>query len=446
MPLERVLKIASALFVVLLCSALFAVYVLHQRARANIRLAEQNHIFLELTHELTESSRQLTQAVRLYTVTQKAEYEARFWNIFRQRSGEIPRPEKCAVSPGVTISLLNLLQQYAPSQNDYALVHRAFVLSEKLVEIEKQAMDAAKGIQDKNGTVIHGEPDWEHARFLVFSPVYQNWQKEILDPLQNSLIQVRRKYSNYISDEYHYTSIITTIFIGILIFILLIIIFISLYIRNKYIIPFNRIIQFSTNIMRGQVDKRCTESSSFEAEKLSQSFNFLLDKLEEEKNRSSTDALTHLYNRRYYDKKLQELREDQEESHPVFSLLSIDIDFFKKINDTFGHVYGDEVLKSFALILKECSRSDDLLARVGGEEFVILAHGDSNQAYQLAERIRKAVEERLILPDCRAVTCSIGIAQYRSGMELAILQGNADNALYQAKQNGRNRVCISQCL
>ena len=132
---------------------------------------------------------------------------------------------------------------------------------------------------------------------------------------------------------------------------------------------------------------------------------------------------------------------DYDKDGQPFSLLGLDIDFFKSVNDTWGHIYGDEVLRNFAAILKGCCREGDVLARMGGEEFSILIKGNASSAWALAERIRQKVESSLRLPNGKPVTCSVGLAQYQPGQEIAVLQGNADDALYRAKHSGRNRVC-----
>ena len=125
----------------------------------------------------------------------------------------------------------------------------------------------------------------------------------------------------------------------------------------------------------------------------------------------------------------------------------IDIDFFKKVNDTYGHASGDEVLRTVASIIKAQLRESDIPARYGGEEFaVLLPYTHIDEAKIVGERLRKAVEEASIQLDKLNinVTISMGLAELTpdlSGEELFKL---ADKALYEAKESGRNRVCISK--
>lgn len=165
-----------------------------------------------------------------------------------------------------------------------------------------------------------------------------------------------------------------------------------------------------------------------------------------------TDALTGLANRRHFgDQLAREATRAAENGKPI-SLVTMDIDHFKAVNDQHGHPAGDAVLRHVALVLEEQVRGSDLLARVGGEEFAVLAVDTGLvEAGQLAERLRKAVEESGPVSAGRAalrVTISLGVVTRRiKAGELARapehLLAAADDALYRAKRNGRNRVEVA---
>ncbi len=170
-------------------------------------------------------------------------------------------------------------------------------------------------------------------------------------------------------------------------------------------------------------------------------------KLEEQLQKlASTDPLTGLFNRRVFLEQLeQEIAKVARLPHYSAVLLMLDLDFFKRINDTYGHATGDEVLKTFAEIARNNSRTIDIPARLGGEEFAILLCGtDQNDAVTMAERLREQVagivlEHKMGLVK---VTVSIGgaaILVNDSNVE-AVLH-RADMALYDAKDQGRNRIC-----
>lgn len=158
---------------------------------------------------------------------------------------------------------------------------------------------------------------------------------------------------------------------------------------------------------------------------------------------SRIDALTDLYNRRSFEEQLahhMSLAARHEEHN--LSLLLLDLDFFKNINDTYGHDQGDKVLKQFAEILRSSCRAEDLASRIGGEEFaLILPLTSSREARALAQRIGQSVRQRVLLPDDRQVTVSIGLAEYLADDSLETIFKRADQALYQAKREGRDRVC-----
>ncbi len=158
------------------------------------------------------------------------------------------------------------------------------------------------------------------------------------------------------------------------------------------------------------------------------------------------DSLTGMHNRRYIEQNLSTLFNSARKKDKVFSLLLLDIDFFKKVNDTHGHDIGDEVLKEFAFRICSNIRGIDMSARLGGEEFVVLLPDtDNNVAMLVAERLREIIADKPFtdLPNCDDlnISMSVGVASIKPSDELAgnILK-RADLALYKAKDNGRNRV------
>ena len=162
-------------------------------------------------------------------------------------------------------------------------------------------------------------------------------------------------------------------------------------------------------------------------------------------NMAMTDFLTGLPNRRNALIRLKNLVAEVQRYGEPLSCIMIDIDHFKKINDTYGHDKGDVVLQKLAEILEEKARSYDMVSRWGGEEFLIIcARSDNEDTFQLAERLRKAVAKTTIkLPETVDITLtiSLGVASWSSDYQDAEqLLKKADNCLYQAKANSRNRV------
>ncbi len=158
---------------------------------------------------------------------------------------------------------------------------------------------------------------------------------------------------------------------------------------------------------------------------------------------AQTDMLTGLCNRRYFHEKWSGLK-----TKAPISLILIDIDNFKSINDTFGHITGDHILRQFADILQNNTRENDLITRWGGEEFaIILPQTDVEEAFKIADRIRKKVEEHIFSHEkiiC-SVTISVGLASTKKGIDVDIEQffKIADKALYKAKKK-KNFVAVAE--
>ncbi len=158
-----------------------------------------------------------------------------------------------------------------------------------------------------------------------------------------------------------------------------------------------------------------------------------------------TDGLTGLYNRRYFEEYIsKEVTRSLRQKQP-FSVIGLDLDFLKKINDQYGHAYGDLAIKTVAEVLKNNARSIDVAARMGGEEFNILLPGiDSKGAMTAAERIRKAIEI-CELDTIGHITASIGVASFPEHSDsLEEILELTDQAMYQSKREGRNRVTLAK--
>ena len=156
------------------------------------------------------------------------------------------------------------------------------------------------------------------------------------------------------------------------------------------------------------------------------------------------DELTGLYNRRYFNDAIGREVERYKRFGQRFSLIMLDVDHFKRFNDTHGHLAGDDALQAVAAVLRETARSFDHVVRYGGEEFaLILPQTDPEQALAAAERLRQAMEEKILQVRGQAVTltASLGVATFpEDAINARELLGRADEALYEAKRT-RNSVC-----
>lgn len=163
------------------------------------------------------------------------------------------------------------------------------------------------------------------------------------------------------------------------------------------------------------------------------------------KKEAVTDSLTELYNRRYFTEELKKEADRARRLNQPFTIISLDLDYLKKINDTYGHMAGDIAIKAIADVMKKNARSIDIPARLGGEEFSILLPGiDSNGGMVAAERIRAAIENEEV-PQIGKITASIGVGTYpEHSMNIDELVEMTDQAMYRSKINGRNRVTIAK--
>ena len=172
---------------------------------------------------------------------------------------------------------------------------------------------------------------------------------------------------------------------------------------------------------------------------------FAIEKMQQELHEATVrDTLTQLYNRVYFLNRLESAVDYARRSGESVSLLMVDVDHFKHVNDAHGHLAGDQALRSFAAACTRMLRSYDVVARFGGEEFmVLLPNTNSTIACDVAERLRRITEQTVIQTDNSVTFCitvSIGVATWGPRSESAhAMLAQADTALYQAKHQGRNR-------
>ncbi|KIO50507.1 diguanylate cyclase [Nitrosospira sp. NpAV] len=230
--------------------------------------------------------------------------------------------------------------------------------------------------------------------------------------------------------------------------------------------PLQRLIGAADRIASGDLEVRLAATRNDELGHLTQVFNQMADKLRhshaeimaanqamQQQNQvletlSITDSLTGLYNRSKLDAILSDELARFNRTQREFTLLMMDIDYFKTLNDTYGHITGDEILAAVARILVQSIRSIDYAARYGGDEFIIiLVETSADQALNTAERIRSQVENMRYRANDSiiAVTVSIGVVQCQSAdITPTAVFARADSALYEAKHAGRNRAfCVS---
>jgi diguanylate cyclase (GGDEF)-like protein len=252
------------------------------------------------------------------------------------------------------------------------------------------------------------------------------------------------------------------IFLALVAALVLVVTAVAFQMGRSIVLPLQRLIRAADRIAAGDLEVRLSATRSDELGHLTQVFNQMTDRLrcshaeimaaneamqqqnEVLKTLSITDSLTGLYNRSKLDSILTDQLARFKRSHRPFTLLMLDIDHFKTLNDTYGHITGDEILAAVARILLQSIRSIDYAARYGGDEFIIiLTETSAELAWKTAERVRSQVET--LHPTVKgaeiALTVSLGIVEsLPEDMTATEVFARADHALYEAKRGGRNRA------
>jgi diguanylate cyclase (GGDEF)-like protein len=213
--------------------------------------------------------------------------------------------------------------------------------------------------------------------------------------------------------------------------------------------PLNRLRDGAERVAGGDLEVCVPITARGEIGYLTDVFNTMVVRLRdthrELERLSATDPLTGLYNRRRLMELLAlEARRSRRHKRP-FTVLMIDVDYFKQFNDTYGHMAGDEVLKRVAGVLTSAMRAHDHAARYGGEEFmVVMAETDLETGITAAQRVRELLAAEALGPEGRPVTASIGVAEYSMVDESVDgVIAAADRALYDAKEQGRDRIAAA---
>ena len=238
---------------------------------------------------------------------------------------------------------------------------------------------------------------------------------------------------------------------------------VAMYLSKKISSPIVELAQFTEEVGNGALDNRINLKSTDEIGLLANSYNNMVENLQKtmaskndllaevEKRKNAeeklkklivTDELTCIHNRRAANEFLHQCIEKVERYDEQLSVILLDIDHFKKVNDNYGHDVGDIVLISLAQVLKDGIRNVDMVARIGGEEFlIILPQVDKEQAFVLAERLRGTIAEYKF-EQIKQLTVSMGVAEKESNDTFDTLLKRADDGLYDSKKSGRNKVTL----
>lgn len=437
---------------VLLLFVCFLAYVLFEASQEFLELHER-HVAVERTaDELRQSSDDLTRYSRLYAVTGDAKYLAIYNSIIDIRNGREPRPQNYEHiywdlkpdvreerhPPGETRALRDVFPGLMTAE-EIGTIEESRAQSDLLaLSIERDAFDAiARG----------GASGREEAIRLLHSEEYRDHKHKIMLPLDQLAAQIRDRLQRETDDFVFRVRFKFILFAASLLLGVFILVSIMRYSRDRILKPINLLTQtiLENRETPDAVDLGFrNDEIGLLAHRFFQMKSSMEHNYRELETASFRDALTEVYNRNYFFQEGEVARKRALRGGQKLCVMMADLDHFKSINDTHGHLVGDDALKHAANIIADNVRETDIVARFGGEEFVvILIKASLDDAASVAEKIRSQMEAT----PCEShgetikVTISIGTAEVLKDDEnLNAVIAVADRALYAAKENGRNRV------
>lgn len=417
---KRFAFVVQGIFLVFLLSLLVIIIQINS-IQSDIKRAQANaQHSIALAYDLFQSSENLTSMARSYVATGNPMYKKAFRSVLDVRDGKIPRQSD--YSPVYWHLKIDNNAQ-TRSKNQYSgMSLRSLMVEAEFIEEELKLLDSSREISDRlalieqeafriidnlliNGEGFeYGDPQATAALRLLYDDAYREIKRDIMSPIEKVISSVEQRTSlrtNSLQSEiqwyiYYLWGLVA---IGFLL---------SIFVFN------HTLVRFVTPLYK----------------------------------LSHNDALTKTLNRRGFIYLAEREFKSSQRTNIPFSLIMIDIDYFKKVNDTYGHAVGDEVLKLLSQRIRADLRATDILSRWGGEEFLVLLPGlESGEAFNKAEKIRRVIENshiqvntELTLP----ITVSIGVSTYNTQSEnLDSIIHLADMQLYRAKEFGRNKVYVS---
>ncbi len=282
MSISKASSAINAAIIVLTCVVGYFVYELYQAIQNNLELARNKEVAVQLAGELMESSKQLTSNVRQYAATGDSRYETVYFGIVDERAGKTPRAADRRVAPGRKISLTDLMKQYGVTADELALVEKGNQLSNALIALETEAMNAVKGIyKDAKGDyTVKGEPNMERARELVFGPAYNGETAKIMAPLNEFFATLEKRTSAQVAaseERVQRTGLCLCFALGLT---LLFSLASAIYARRGICRPLGQLSHFAQKIMSGDYSSRIETHSQNEIGTLATALDAMLDKLE----------------------------------------------------------------------------------------------------------------------------------------------------------------------
>jgi diguanylate cyclase (GGDEF)-like protein len=465
------LKINIKTFFFLICGFLLlligvlvdSIFELNHYSKELKNIENNRHLMMKKASELRQTSDDLTRCARTYTVTGTMKYKDNYFTILNIHKGTAPRPknydgiywdlsEQARIHRhplGKKVSLINGMKTLPYIKYEFERLRKAAARSKDLVIFELEAFNAMKGLykDDSGEYTITSEVNQQFSIKLLHSEEFHRAKEEIMLPVDDVLFSLKKRTEKEIDvANLKIEQTFQKIFI-LLILAVIALIMTMFMIRKKVLLPISNLTKTILSFQKGEKNIIKTIYNDDEIGLMTEQFFTMKQKLDDDydaiEKLSLSDPLTKISNRRGFFEISDESFKLTQRSKSPLTLMILDIDFFKEVNDTYGHIVGDDILKYLVKNIKKVLRDSDVFARFGGEEFIVLLpQTDITGALEVAEKIRLSVEintyvdEEVRVP----ITISIGVSEYNDERELKQLIQKADNALYIAKDTGRNKI------
>lgn len=428
--ISKLFVFITIIILVIIVSSLFYIKEIRKNAIEIKEYQKNKYLMFEKIYEFKNNIDTLSKLAKEYVYTKDSSLKKRYDEVLSKNINSSRTIEKF-----YTI-MLKKMRNLSHTKDEYDKIKESIKFIKKLLDMEQNSF--------KQIEINH-----QKAIAILFSKDYLETKEKTIALIESFILSLENRTASKLELFYNnvdslYKKLYFLIFLGLIIFIL------TFWLIYKKIL--NPIDGLTKNIILFKENKK----DSFDFKYYNDEIGFLINNFFEMKQtidknieklqyNASYDFLTKIFNRKTYFEISEEIFELSKRQNEPFSILLIDIDHFKRINDTYGHLIGDEVLKFVSSNISKLLRKSDILGRYGGEEFIVtLPNTKLDNAKTIAEKINKYIYDNHYVNETYnfQLSVSVGIAQIKKETNLTDLIHKADEALYKAKNYGRNRVVV----
>ena len=428
--ISKLFVFITIIILVIIVSSLFYIKEIRKNAIEIKEYQKNKYLMFEKIYEFKNNIDTLSKLAKEYVYTKDSSLKKRYDEVLSKNINSSRTIEKF-----YTI-MLKKMRNLSHTKDEYDKIKESIKFIKKLLDMEQNPF--------KQIEINH-----QKAIAILFSKDYLETKEKTIALIESFILSLENRTASKLELFYNnvdslYKKLYFLIFLGLIIFIL------TFWLIYKKIL--NPIDGLTKNIILFKENKK----DSFDFKYYNDEIGFLINNFFEMKQtidknieklqyNASYDFLTKIFNRKTYFEISEEIFELSKRQNEPFSILLIDIDHFKRINDTYGHLIGDEVLKFVSSNISKLLRKSDILGRYGGEEFIVtLPNTKLDNAKTIAEKINKYIYDNHYVNETYnlQLSVSVGIAQIKKETNLTDLIHKADEALYKAKNYGRNRVVV----